>query len=149
MPSDGVQGQALVTRRRQARVTDADNSCRPTEPSVSRRETRRADARRRPERKSQASVIVVQEKSQGSGPQLGPSPWLLRYSGPVARSEDIERDPIRYWIGRTVAVGVTIAPTAGGVAPPEGPMSSHTVPTVLTANARLPVMPGLAATAVA
>ena len=56
-----------------------------------------------------------------------------------------------YWIGRVVAPtagGTAITASVGAVEPPRR-MFSHTVPTVVTANARLPVTPGLAATAVA
>jgi hypothetical protein len=56
-----------------------------------------------------------------------------------------------YWIGRVVAPGagaVCMSASAGAVAP-AARMFYHTVPTVFTANARLPVTPGLAAMAVA
>ena len=48
-----------------------------------------------------------------------------------------------------VAVGAAAIAASEGAVPPPAVMFSHTVPTVLTAKPRLPVTPGLAATAVA
>ena len=78
--------------------------------------------------------------------------WLAKLSALRPRAEGRPPSVSRaYWIGRVVAptAGATaITASVGAVAPPAR-MFSHTVPTVFTANARLPVTPGLAATAVA
>jgi hypothetical protein len=68
-----------------------------------------------------------------------------------ARESGGQASESSYWIGRVVAPGAggTAITASVGAAPPPARMFSHTVPTVFTANARLPVTPGFAATAVA
>ncbi len=87
----------------------------------------------------------------GAGLARDASAWRSRAQtkkGTAPRPSQTEPSASCYWIGRICAVGAAaMSPSVGATVPPLV-MFSHTVPTAVTANARLPVTPACAATAV-